>query len=62
MLLYFLLPRLFFFKKKKKIDYDGKRRREKSPIRLEEENEDEFSEIDEVGEKKVDKNGRLLGG
>ncbi|KAG1538706.1 hypothetical protein G6F51_009602 [Rhizopus arrhizus] len=43
-------------------DYDGKRRREKSPIRLEEENEDEFSEIDEVGEKKVDKNGRLQGG
>jgi hypothetical protein len=48
--------------KKKKIDYDGKRRREKSPIRLEEENEEEFSETDEVGEKKVDKNGRLLGG
>ncbi|ORE08739.1 hypothetical protein BCV72DRAFT_334199 [Rhizopus microsporus var. microsporus] len=43
-------------------DYDAKRRREKSPLKLEQENEDELSENDEVGETKIDKNGKLLGG
>ncbi|CAO3659798.1 unnamed protein product [Rhizopus stolonifer] len=43
-------------------DFDTKRRRDKSPLKFEQENEDEFSETDEVGETKIDSNGRLLGG